>query len=161
MKFIYAALAAALSFVTGGSQREQALVKANADLTEQNADLSSNLAGLHTAFDALKTEDDAAKAALEQSKTDLATSQTDAAKSAADFQALSAQVDDASTKSQALLSTISGITGIPITVEDGTVNHDTEHESNDATAVTVLPTEPAPELPTDPSSPVTNDATPV
>lgn len=160
MKFIYAALAAALSFVTGGSQREKDLVAANEALTTQNTDLTTNLTTLHTAFDSLKTDDDATKAALEQSKTDLKTSQDAAAKSASDFADLSAQVDDAGSKSQALLSTIIGITGIPITVTEDGVNHDTAHPANDtrAPAATKVP---APDsLPTDPDAPVTNEAAP-
>jgi hypothetical protein len=160
MKFIYAALAAALSFVTGGSQREKDLVSANEALTSQNTDLTNNLTTLHGAFDELKTADDATKAALEQSKADLKTSQDAAAKSASDFADLQAQVDDAGSKSQTLISAISGITGIPINVnDDGTINHDTDHPANDTRAPGASEV-PATPLPTDPDAPVTNDPTP-
>lgn len=160
MKFIYAALAAALSFVSGGSQREKDLVAANEALTTQNKDLSDNLSTLHTSFDALTTDDTAAKAALEQSKTDLKTSQDAAAKSASDFADLQAQVNDAGTKSQALLSTISGITGIPITVTEDGVNHDTAAPANDTRAPAASEVPAVTALPTDPDVPVTNEAAP-
>lgn len=158
MKLIFAALAAALSFVTGGSQREQALTKTVSDLQTQNKDLSDNLSAVHGAFDALKTDDDATKEALQKSKDDLKATQDAGAQTATDYAALKADVDAAAVQSGDLLAKINGSTAIPVTVTDDGVNHDTAHPSNDTRAPSGgIPTD----LPTDPTVEITNDPTPV
>lgn len=158
MKSIFALLAAALTFVLGGKDREAALQTQIDDRDKTITGLNDNLTSLHKTLDDTTADDAAQKAALDASKAQLAQSQADTATAQKSLADLQAQVDQAAQQSDDLIAKINASTAIPVTVTpDGDVNHDTAAPSNDtrAPAASDVPT-----VPTDPTVAVTNDPTP-